>query len=49
MVSPLLGAEGNVEFLLAARAGSSPSAVEPPDQGVDLEQLTADALERQGR
>lgn len=43
MVSPLTGADGNVEFLLHAVAG--PADVAPP---VDLDAVVADALARHG-
>jgi 23S rRNA (cytidine1920-2'-O)/16S rRNA (cytidine1409-2'-O)-methyltransferase len=49
MVSPLLGAEGNVEFLLAARAPTSGTPFAVTDAHVDLEQLMVEALERQDR
>jgi hypothetical protein len=49
MVSPLLGAEGNVEFLLVARAPASDPARAVTDRPIDLDQLTRDALAMQGR
>jgi 23S rRNA (cytidine1920-2'-O)/16S rRNA (cytidine1409-2'-O)-methyltransferase len=49
MVSPLLGAEGNVEFLLAARAPVADASAAAAGVPLDLAQLTADALALQGR
>jgi 23S rRNA (cytidine1920-2'-O)/16S rRNA (cytidine1409-2'-O)-methyltransferase len=45
MVSPLIGAEGNVEFLLAARTEGSHSFSDAPD--LDLGPVLAEAIERQ--
>ena len=43
MVSPLTGADGNVEFLLWARAPGGDTAAEP----VDLDRVVAEAVARQ--
>ena len=53
MVSPLLGSEGNVEFLAHFRAEGAPgaAAAEPADVDVDLDAVLAEAerLQRRGR
>lgn len=49
MVSPLLGAEGNVEFLLWLRAGAGGATPGPPDgSGVDLDALLVAAEQHAG-
>ncbi len=49
MASPVLGSEGNVEFLVAARAPAANGTAPAPPVPVDVDAAVAEAIDRQSR